>query len=116
VAAWAGERREVVEAIRSHHERLDGHGYPDGRRGAAVSLVSQIVAAADVLQALASARSYKPAWQAESIRGYFDANRRGWVAQPVWEAAIATIEDVARSTSATRGLPSAFDAEAGLVE
>ena len=112
MAAWAGERYDVVEAIRSHHERLDGQGYPDGKRGAQVTLVSQIVAAADVLEALASARSYKVAWQADSIRGYFDANRHGWVTHPVWEAAAATIDDVARS----RSVRSALDAEPRLVQ
>jgi len=46
----------------SHHERWDGSGYPDGLRGEAIPLVAQIMAVADVYDALRSHRKYKPAF------------------------------------------------------
>jgi response regulator RpfG family c-di-GMP phosphodiesterase len=46
----------------SHHERFDGHGYPQGLAGTDIPLVGRIVAVADVLDALTSRRPYKPAW------------------------------------------------------
>jgi putative two-component system response regulator len=50
---------------RSHHERWDGSGYPDGLRGARIPLAARIVAVADVYDALTHARPYKPAWSHE---------------------------------------------------
>ena len=46
----------------SHHEAYDGSGYPEGLSGEAIPLEARIVATADVLDALASQRPYKPAW------------------------------------------------------
>ncbi len=43
-----------------HHERWDGSGYPRGQRGAAIPLAARIVAIADVYDALATRRPYKP--------------------------------------------------------
>ena len=45
--------------VRHHHERIDGSGYPDGLRGAAIPLGSRIVAVADVYDALTSDRAYR---------------------------------------------------------
>ena len=48
------------EAALSHHERLDGSGYPDGKREEQVSATARIVAVADVYDALTSPRPYRP--------------------------------------------------------
>ena len=45
-----------------HHERPDGRGYPEGLQEEALSIEGQIVAVADVYDALTSKRSYKQAW------------------------------------------------------
>ena len=50
-----------VLAIRHHHERLDGTGYPDGLAGTAIPIVARVVAVADVWDALTSDRAYRPA-------------------------------------------------------
>jgi cyclic di-GMP phosphodiesterase len=47
--------------VRSHHETLDGQGYPDGLRGSAVPLVAQVTGVADVYDALTSDRPYRRA-------------------------------------------------------
>ncbi len=51
----------VKEMIVQHHERLDGSGYPMGLRGDAIIPEARIVAAADVVEAMASHRPYRPA-------------------------------------------------------
>lgn len=51
---------------RSHHERWDGAGYPDGLSGEEISLGARIVAVADVFDALTTERSYKAAWSTET--------------------------------------------------
>jgi putative two-component system response regulator len=53
--------RDTVPLIRWHHERLDGLGYPDGLRGDAIPPLVRILSVADVYDALASARPYRPA-------------------------------------------------------
>jgi putative two-component system response regulator len=50
---------------REHHERWDGQGYPDGKKGADISLAARIVSVADVFDALTSKRPYKNAWSVE---------------------------------------------------
>ncbi|MFB3906138.1 MAG: HD-GYP domain-containing protein [Acidobacteriota bacterium] len=45
--------------MRSHHERWGGTGYPDGLKGNAIPLPAQIMAVADVYDALRSKRVYK---------------------------------------------------------
>ena len=49
----------IAPIVRSHHEKLDGSGYPDGLRGTDVPLHAQIVCIADVFDAMTSARSYQ---------------------------------------------------------
>lgn len=53
------------EIARSHHERWDGSGYPDGLTGDSIPLAARIVTVADVFDALTHARPYKPAWPLE---------------------------------------------------
>ena len=50
---------ELLRVIRSHHERVDGTGYPDGLKGEAIDLSSQIVSIADAYDAMTSVRSYR---------------------------------------------------------
>jgi HD-GYP domain-containing protein (c-di-GMP phosphodiesterase class II) len=51
----------LLPAVRWHHERLDGSGYPDGLAGDAIPLDARILAVADVFDALTSARPYRAA-------------------------------------------------------
>jgi putative two-component system response regulator len=51
----------VLPIIRSHHERWDGSGYPDGRCGEDVPLLARVLQVADIYDALTTARSYKQA-------------------------------------------------------
>jgi response regulator RpfG family c-di-GMP phosphodiesterase len=58
VAFFQGEGLRVV---RSHHERWDGGGYPDGLRGEAIPLSARVFAVADALDAMTSDRPYRRA-------------------------------------------------------
>ena len=53
------------DICRWHHERYDGRGYPDGLKGDEIPISAQIVALADVYDALTSQRVYKPAFSHE---------------------------------------------------
>ncbi len=57
-----------AEIARSHHERYDGTGYPDGLAGDAIPLSARLVQLADVYDALRTERPYKPAFSHEQAR------------------------------------------------
>ena len=73
--------RRVVKAIRHHHERYDGGGYPDGLQGEEIPLAARIVAAADAYDTMVRGRPYaRTRPRTEAIRelmgaagGQFDA-------------------------------------------
>jgi len=50
---------DIVAMVKSHHERFDGSGYPDGLRGEDVPLGGRIIAVAEVYDALTTARPYQ---------------------------------------------------------
>lgn len=56
------------DIARSHHERFDGSGYPDGLSGEEIPLCGRIVALADVYDALTTKRVYKPAFSHDKSR------------------------------------------------
>jgi putative nucleotidyltransferase with HDIG domain len=51
---------EAAKVVRSHHERWDGTGYPDGLHGEEIPLAARVFAVADVLDALTTDRPYRP--------------------------------------------------------
>jgi cyclic di-GMP phosphodiesterase len=69
----------VRPIVRSHHERLDGTGYPDGLRGHDIPLLAQIVSVVDIFAALTTRRPYKEPYESE--RAYEELSievARGW--------------------------------------
>lgn len=54
---------EALDIILSHHERLNGKGYPNGRHGEEISKLTRIVSIVDVFDAITSDRCYQDAFQ-----------------------------------------------------
>jgi len=80
-ALCAGLRslQHVRPIIRSHHERLDGTGYPDGLRNTEVPLLAQIVSIVDVFDALTTQRPYRTARpEDEAVQILSDEAVKGW--------------------------------------
>ncbi len=59
----------------THHERWDGTGYPQGLKGVQIPLAGRLTCLADILDALASHRVYKPAWPMDKVFDYLIASR-----------------------------------------
>jgi len=51
--------KEILSVIRSHHERIDGEGYPDGLKGDEIPFLARIIAVADAFDSMMSDRPYK---------------------------------------------------------
>ncbi len=68
------ERRLLKSAAviaNEHHEKWNGEGYPNGKKGEDIHIYGRITAMADVFDALGNARVYKPAWELDRIAKLF---------------------------------------------
>jgi len=69
----------TLPIVRSHHERWDGGGYPDGLKGEDIPLLARIFQVADIYDALAHERPYKAATSHDRIAEILEEEvRRGW--------------------------------------
>jgi putative two-component system response regulator len=67
---------QLAEIIATtHHERWDGAGYPRQLKGTDIPIAGRIAAVADVFDALASPRRYKPGWTLDAARAELERNR-----------------------------------------
>jgi len=65
----------VAQIVLQHHERMDGSGYPAGLSGEGIILEARILAVADVVEAMASHRPYRPAHGIDMALGEISQNR-----------------------------------------
>jgi HD-GYP domain-containing protein (c-di-GMP phosphodiesterase class II) len=65
LATWLGES---WRAVREHHERMDGHGYPDGLPGPRITRAARIVAVADAYDVMTALRTYATPRSAQEAR------------------------------------------------
>ncbi|RYX82347.1 HD domain-containing protein [bacterium] len=69
----------ALPLIRSHHEKLDGSGYPDGLKGDEISLVVRILSVTDVYDTLRCERAYRDAFTHEQALEILEGEAaRGW--------------------------------------
>ena len=83
---------EAADVVRSHHERWDGAGYPDGLAGEDIPLAARVFAVADVLDALTTDRPYRPATSLRDARVMI-SSERGTHFDPRVIEAFNTIDD-----------------------
>jgi putative nucleotidyltransferase with HDIG domain len=92
--------RDSLPGIRSHHERWDGRGYPDGLRGEAIHPHARLMAVADTYDAMTSARIYRSALSLEEAAKRIRADR-GRQFMPELVEAFERVEPEFRVISAT---------------
>ena len=91
---------EIADIVRSHHERIDGMGYPDGIHGDEIPLLARIIGVADAYDAMTSDRPYRDALPsrvarmrlAQAVGTQFDT-----AVVAAFEAILATADDSYRS-------------------
>jgi HD superfamily phosphohydrolase YqeK len=87
---------DIALVVRHHHERFDGEGYPDGRAGESIPLLSRIIAVADAYNAMTSDRPYREAMPtrvarmrlAQAVGSQFDTS-----VVAAFEAILATADE-----------------------
>lgn len=77
----------------THHEKMDGSGYPNGLKGGDISIFGRIVAVADVFDALVSKRVYKPAMPVEKAKAIIIESSGSHFCPSVVEAFLKSLDD-----------------------
>lgn len=83
----------IAQIVGQHHERMDGSGYPDGLAGDRILMEARILGVADVVEAMASHRPYRPALGIEDALAEI-ANNKGKLYDP---AVVSACDRVVRS-------------------
>ena len=84
----------AAEIALTHHEKLDGSGYPNGLKGEGIPLIGRIVAVADVFDALTSSRPYKKAWEIDRAVDFMKENRGSHFDPTCIDAFLKNFEEV----------------------
>jgi len=87
-----GLEPEVLEMVRSHHERMDGKGYPDGRSAKELSLASRILCVADAYDAMTSDRPYRKGMPLEKVIGILEECKNTQFDAEIVDAFIKSLE------------------------
>ncbi len=85
--------RTAREIAGNHHEKWDGTGYPEAKKGEDIPLAARIVTVADVFDALTTKRPYKPAWSEEEAVQELVANKARAYDPKVVDAFVALRRD-----------------------
>jgi PAS domain S-box-containing protein/putative nucleotidyltransferase with HDIG domain len=85
--------RPVATVIRSHHERLDGSGYPLGLKGDQIPVEARVLAVADVLESMASHRPYRASLGIEAALRELEGHRDLWFDREVVDALLRLVRD-----------------------
>jgi putative nucleotidyltransferase with HDIG domain len=102
--------REVASIVRSHHERIDGAGYPDGLQGIQIPLLARVISVADAYNAMTSERPYRGAMAPEVASGQL-VNGRGTQFYPeAVEAFLRVLENASDDYRVARGSDFSLDA------
>jgi putative nucleotidyltransferase with HDIG domain len=96
-----GFMREVGLIVRSHHERWDGGGYPDGLAGEAIPLESRIITCCDSWNAMRTDRAYRKALPVDAALAELKANAGLQFDPQVVSALLQIVEPTAESSFET---------------
>ena len=102
------------DICRWHHERYDGHGYPDGLKGDEIPIAAQVVALADVYDALTSERCYKKAYDHDTAIRMILKGECG-VFSPVLMECLEKVEDRLRAEMNDESPDRNYEAEAHMI-
>jgi putative nucleotidyltransferase with HDIG domain len=94
---------EASKVVRSHHERWDGNGYPDGLAGEQIPLNARVFAVADVFDALTTNRPYRAALSFEQARSMIEEESGSHFDPQVVDAFRRIDDEILRKIAAEAG-------------
>ena len=83
----------IAQMVLQHHERMNGSGYPAGLSGEGILLESRILGVADVVEAMASHRPYRPALGIDKALQEISRNKGSFYDREVVEACLKLFEE-----------------------
>ncbi len=101
----------VLPVVKSHHEKWDGTGYPEGLKGTDIPRTARVLAVADVYDALTSNRSYRNAWTHERALEVIRQDRGTHFDPEVVDAFLAIVEGIAAQMAQEKQESAAVPAE-----
>ena len=84
---------KLAYGARWHHERIDGHGYPDGLKGDEIPEEARIIAVADAYDAMTSNRSYRGIMPQEAVRAQIEGGKGTQFDPAIADVMIAMIDE-----------------------
>lgn len=112
---FASYSNEILDAVRYHHERIDGSGYPEGLAGDAIPIAARIINACDAIDAMLSDRPYRNALSIERVHEELTAGMATQFDARIVEAVIQgdlLPQHKAKVESASDDVPRGFVVEA----
>jgi HD-GYP domain-containing protein (c-di-GMP phosphodiesterase class II) len=85
--------KTIFEAVLQHHERINGQGYPEALEGASIGLGARIIGVADVVEAMCSQRTYRPAHSLTDAAKEISSNKGVLYDTKVVDACIKVLMD-----------------------
>jgi putative two-component system response regulator len=95
LAPFLGESPGVLQIVRSHHERMDGTGFPDHLRASEIPMEARIVSVVDAFDAMTTNRAYRPCRTPEEALGELRGHAGPQFDPNVVQAFLAAFPDVA---------------------
>jgi putative nucleotidyltransferase with HDIG domain len=92
ILAEVEDYADIAQVVRSHHERWDGAGYPDGLGGHAIPRLARIIAVADSYNAMTTNRPYRAAMSTERAIQQLVLGKGTQFEDPVVDAFVAILE------------------------
>lgn len=97
--------KPLAEIIKYHHEKYDGSGYPEGKKGDEIPLLSQIMIVADAFDAMTSNRIYQPRRTTKEAIAELIKYKSTWYHPDVVDAAVIVTKRAPNQGSMTTQLP-----------
>jgi putative nucleotidyltransferase with HDIG domain len=101
IVATVPDLRPIIPIVRSHHERWDGRGYPDGLGGEAINPLARVVALADAFDAMTSDRPYRKGMPASVAFNEIE-KMAGKQFDPVFAGAFLSLRDALQAEMQTQ--------------
>ncbi|MGQ9855807.1 MAG: HD domain-containing phosphohydrolase [Fervidobacterium sp.] len=87
--------KDIMNGALEHHERLDGSGYPYGKKDGEISLFGRIIGIADVFDALSTKRTYKEAWTlSDVLRVIGEDVKKGKFSEELYEKLVELTDEL----------------------